>query len=190
VSPPAARLLARACATLSLLVLFQPSFALAQAPVTREYQLKAAFIYNFTRFVEWPSGCFADEKAPIIIGIVGNNPFGDELEKIIRGRSVYGRSLMVIYFPNSDALRPDRGALQVLFFAPGQEAAVRKLSARLRQASILTVGETELFGAAGGVVNFTLVGDNVRFDVNLKSAEASGLKVSAQLLKLAAAVLR
>lgn len=159
--------------------------AAAQTPVSKEYQIKAAFIYNFTKFIEWPAGCF-DEATPIVVVVLGKNPFGDELEKIVRGRTVNGHPLVVRYISDLDGSQPAPGRFHVLFVAPGREGRL-KLAAG---SGILTIGESDAFAAAGGIITFTVAEDRAHFEINLQAAEASGLKLSAQLLKLASAVRR
>jgi hypothetical protein len=155
-----------------------------QAEVPKEYQVKAAFLYNFTRFVEWPAGRFADDASPIVIGVLGQNPFGDELEKAIAGRTVNGRSIMA----KSVTAAEEISGVHILFVPAGAENRVP--AAVWQNTGILTVGETEAFAAPGGTITFVREGDKVRFAINLGSAERSGLKLSAQLLKLATAVRR
>lgn len=156
------------------------------AQVSKEYQLKAAFLFNFTKFVEWPAARFAGEAAPIVIAVVGRNPFGDELEKIVRDRTVNGRTLVIARFETA------REALLVhaVFIAAGEEQLVEKQIGPLIDAGVLVVGESERLAALGGAVTFKAADDKVRFEINLATAERGGLKVSAQLLKLATAVRR
>jgi hypothetical protein len=148
--------------------------------VSKEYQVKAAFLYNFTKFVEWPAHCFSSPESPIVIGVVGADPFEGELAKIVRDRRVNGRPVSVV------ALRsPAEGRLvHVLFVPAGSDK--RGATAQAGLAGVLTVGETEGFAAAAGIVGFTTVEQKVRFEINAAVAEAAGLKISAQLMKLAA----
>ncbi|MDB6167459.1 MAG: YfiR family protein [Verrucomicrobia bacterium] len=156
------------------------------AEVSKEYQVKAAFLYNFTKFVEWPTQHFAHEERPILIGILGRNPFGEELDKILRGRKVAGRELEVKVLASPEEAK----TVDVLFVCEGEEQRLAGLWQPLLKAGVLTVGESGRFGELGGMVVFLLEGDKVRFSINLGQAEQAQLKLSAQLLKLATAVRR
>jgi len=158
----------------------------ADAPVSKEYQLKAAFLYNFTKFVEWPSHRFAQTNSPIVIGVLGRNPFGDELEKIVKDRKVNGRDILVTNITASAGVK----AVHMVFISAGEEELWRETLASLRNTAVLTVGESAVFAQTGGMINFTLQADKVRFEINQDPAETAGLKLSAQLLKLATAVNR
>jgi len=158
----------------------------ADAPVSKEYQLKAAFLYNFTKFVEWPSHRFAQTNSPIVIGVLGRNPFGDELEKIVKDRKVNGRDILVTNITASAGVK----AVHMVFISAGEEELWRETLASLRNTAVLTVGESAVFARTGGMINFTLQADKVRFEINQDPAETAGLKLSAQLLKLATAVNR
>ena len=149
--------------------------------VIPEYKVKAAFLYNFTKFVEWPAVRTTEPGRPITIGVLGRNPFGDELANITRGRTVNGRSFAVSAVHTTE----EAAAVDLLFVCAGEEARMKAMQESLHDAGVLTVGESPQFLAAGGVINFVIVGDKVRFAVNLAASERAGLKLSAQLLKLA-----
>jgi hypothetical protein len=149
--------------------------------VSREYQIKAAFLYNFTKFVEWPPSRFATPESPIIIGILGDNPVGDVLETIVKARRVNNRPIEIRLV----ATKAEAAEVHVLFSGAGQEPQLTAMVGLLRAQSVLTVGETPLFAASGGIIDFVVGGDKVRFFINAESGEQSGLKISAQLLKLA-----
>ena len=158
----------------------------AEEPVSKEYQLKAAYLYNFTKFVEWPAPRFADELSPLIIGVLGRNPFGDELDKIVRGRTVNGRAIRVLVITTTEEMR----TAHVLFVPAGEETRPEFAAAVVQHLALLTAGESGAFTHGGGVITFTQADDKLRFTINLTSAERAGLKISAQLLKLATAVER
>ncbi len=155
-----------------------------RAEVTKEYQLKAAFLFNFTKFVEWPATRFADDASPIVIGVLGRNPFEGELANIVKGRAVNGRGIAVKSVTGADDLL----TVHLLFVPGGEEPLLR--AAAWQNAAIVTVGESAAFAALSGTITFKPEGDKVRFDINLETAERDQLKFSAQLLKLAAAVRR
>jgi hypothetical protein len=152
------------------------------ADVAKEYQIKAAFVYNFTKFVEWPPQSFTDAAEPIVIGIVGKNPFGESLENAVRGRKVGGREIVIV----NVTPEMQRRAIHVLFVAAGEE---KSFDPKLAP-SALTVGETERFNGLGGMITFISDAEKIRFMVNLEHADEAQLKLSAQLLKLASTVRR
>jgi YfiR/HmsC-like len=167
-----------------LLLLGSRIVAAAEESVSKEYQLKAAFLYNFTKFIEWPAARVANETSPIIIGVLGRNPLGDELEKIVQGRTVNGRAILVKLITTADEVP----AVHLLYVPDGEES--RLPPEAWRNAAIVAVGESERFAALGGTIAFTREGDKLRFAINLAAAERSRVRVSAQLLKLAIAVRR
>jgi hypothetical protein len=154
----------------------------ADAEVSKEYQIKAAILYNFLKFVEWPRESFAEAASPIVIGVLGENPFGGELEKLVLGRKVNGRDIVVKRISSV----AEASSVQLLFVTVFDDSA-RSI---LRTSGVLTVGESAQFAAGGGIINFTLVEDKVRFEINLAGGEQAGLKISSQLLKLATVVRR
>lgn len=159
---------------------------LARAQNAKEYQVKAAFLYNFTKFVEWAPERFADRARPIVIGLVGPNPFGNELTKIVAGRKANGRDIVVKQLASA----AEAGAVHVVFVGAGEDAAMRSALAALRAAGVLTVSESPHFKAIGGMITFVRESDKVRFEINQHASEQAGLKISAQLLKLATLVHR
>ncbi|MDB6039028.1 MAG: putative transrane protein [Verrucomicrobiales bacterium] len=156
----------------------------AASQVSKGYQIKAAFLYNFTKFVEWPPERFPDASSPIIIGIVGNNSFARELETIVKDRKVNGRAIIVKIVESA----ADASLAQVMFFNAGEENRRAWLLIPNQGIGVLTVGESESFVALGGMINFTMEGDKVRFEINIGVVEKEGLKLSAQLQKLAKTV--
>lgn len=157
-----------------------------RAEISREDQLKSAFLYNFTKFVEWPPERFADSSSPIVIGVVGQSPVRDELEMIVRGRLVNGRGVVV----HSITSVEDARAMHLVFVPAGEEGRFAGMTGALRMLPVVTVGESGRFAALGGMIVFTRDGDKMRFAINLESSEQARLRLSAQLLKLASAVRR
>lgn len=171
-------------ALFGLLAFDRPAMAGAESVVSKEYQLKAAFLYNFTKFVEWPSPHFRDASQPITIGVLGRNPFGDELQKLVAGRTVNGRPIAVRGLISAREARE----VDLVFVAADEDEQFAELLAVLAGAQVVTVGESRRCAALGGVITFTMEADKVRFEINQGTAEAAGLKISAQLLKLATVV--
>jgi len=154
----------------------------ASAEPSREYQLKAAFIYNFAQFVEWPSDTFAGSDVPLVIGIVGDDPFDGSLEQTLNGKTAGGHSLKVTKL-GSNPKEEDLRACNILFVAGGADSD-RTLQA-VRGSAVLTVGESEAVVSAGGVIRLYVEGNKIRFEISPKAAKAAKLNVSAKLLKLA-----
>ena len=144
-----------------------------------EYQVKAAFLFNFARFAEWPADAFASPDEPIVIGIVGWDPFGRRLDDTIAGKTAGGHPLLVKRFRRPE----DVTACHVLFIGALKDADVHYLLGRATHA--LTVSESEAFLDQGGVMRLALEEGTVRFHVNVEAAERSQVKLSSQLLKLA-----
>jgi hypothetical protein len=158
----------------------------AESTGVKEYRLKAAFLYNFTKFVEWPAPRFAETNSPIVIGVWGKDPFGPDLQQVIKDRSVNGRAL--VFKPVETA--EEAKAVHLLFIPATEDSRVSGHLRALQGSSVLTVGETEAFGEAGGIIQFLREGDKVRFNINIGSAEQAQMKISAQLQKLAKTVRR
>ncbi len=191
-SRASARLIALCCAVLGCAVFCAGALAVPPraAAVSKEYQVKAAFLYNFAKFVEWPAARFTDETSPIEIAVIGRNPFGDELENVVRGRTINGRSISVSYVLSTDNVKKGAAPYHVVYVTAGEERGLEQLAQLWSNASWLTVGESPRFAAQGGMVKFSTVDEKVRFEINADAAETAGLRISAQLLKLATAVRR
>jgi len=154
--------------------------------MSREYEREAAFLYNFTKFVEWPSRSFVDANAPIVIGVLGDSPCRPALEQLVKDRKVNGRAIAVRRVETAAQLSDT----QLLFVGAGQEARFERLQAAVAAAPVITVGESHAFAAAGGAINFVPQGDKVHFEINMQPVDRVGVKISAQLLKLATTVRR
>lgn len=170
--------------TAALLLLSSLTLAVPPLPaedVAAEYQLKAAFLVNFALYVAWPDVTSVDATAPFVFGVLGDDPFGHWLDDAAAGRSVQGRRAAVRRYAHvEEAIRAD-----VLYVGLSEPAARMRALAVLSQAPVLTVGETDDFLAAGGIIRLRTEARRVRFDVNLDAARRAGLQPSSQLLKLA-----
>lgn len=155
----------------------------AQSPA--EYQVKAAFLFNFAKFVEWPADAFPNGDAPLQICLFGQDPFGREFEQIIVEKIVNGHRIEVAH---PDGV-PQARACQILFIGASEKLRMRDILQGLKGANVLTVGETPGFLQAGGIINFVPDQERVRFEINLKAAESAQLKLSARLLTVAKLVL-
>jgi hypothetical protein len=146
-----------------------------------EYQIKAAFLFNFAKFVEWPPDAFKETNSPIVIGVLGENVFGNSLAATIRDKTVNDRHFEFKTF-NSPA---EATNCHILFVSPRLKESLPNVVAGLHNASVLTVGETDDFIKAGGMVNFLIEDNKIRFQINDDAAKKAGLKISSKLLALA-----
>lgn len=152
--------------------------AAAETAPSREYQIKAAFLYNFARFVEWPPAAFAGPDAPLQLGILGEDPFGPALDDLARSETVQHRRLVVRRSRRAEDLR----GCQLVFVSRSELAA--DILPGLGGSPILTVGDAEGFARQGGMIDFYLDANRVRFEINSEAARRGGLRISSQLLSL------
>jgi hypothetical protein len=143
-----------------------------------ERRVKALFLFNFAKFVEWPSPL---PPGPIRIGVVGDENFADILEKIVSGKIVEGHAFAV---ERSAGDAPPQNC-QIVFIPGSERKRMRPILDALQASPVLTVGETRGFAEAGGVINFEIVDNKVRFEINLEAASRARLKLSSKLLSLA-----
>lgn len=155
--------------------------ARAQGDGVGEYELKAAILYNLSRFVEWPPSVYADSQAPTVLCVLGQDPFGDSLETLGQKHDASGRTVSIRRLKNEDGIRE----CQMLYISTSQRKAVSQILSRLKGLSVLTVGEMSHFAAQGGIIQFTLEDKQVRFEINLDAASRTDLKISSRLLMLA-----
>jgi YfiR/HmsC-like len=146
-----------------------------------EYQVKAAFLYNFAKFVKWPDAAFAETNAPLVIGILGEDPFGANLELAIQGKNINGHPLSIRKLESSAEMK----SCQVIFVCRKPKHNLLATVAKLKNASVLTVSETDHFIEAGGMINFVVEDTKVRFEINDSAASHAGLTISSKLLSLA-----
>lgn len=153
----------------------------ASAQTASEYDVKAAFLYNFTKFVEWPPGAFLAESSQLRLCILGDNPFGTTLESVIEGEEVQGRRLLIL---RVDFLH-NPGHCHILFISRSERERIPAVLTALQGSPVLTVSETDGFLEKGGTINFKIREGKVRFEINPSAAERGGLKMSSKLLRLA-----
>lgn len=169
---------------LLLVLLMTVGPVMADNAADAEYRLKAAYLFNFARFAQWPPATFTATNSPLVIGVLGNNPFGAALEEVVRGRFVNGRPVVV----KPVATAEEAKFCQVVFIPASEQANVRRHLETLRTAPVLTIGESVEFLDAGGVIRFFVEQNKIRFDINKAQADAEGLQMDSQLLSLAATV--
>lgn len=149
-----------------------------------EYLIKAGFIYNFAKFVEWPSAAFAQADSPIVIGILGTDPFGSLMDRIVEDKKIGPRGFVVKRLKWGKDLR-DLKECKILFISPSEKTHIDEILQMVKGLPILTVGETPGFAERGGIIRFTLEDNRVRFEVNVEAAHQSELNISSRLLTLA-----
>ena len=161
--------------------------AFAQSPDasdSSEYLIKAGFIFNFAKFVEWPSNAFAQPDSPIVIGILGTDPFGTIIDKIVQDKKVGTRGFIVKRLKWGTDVKEIREC-KILFVGASERAHMDELVQIVKGLPILTVGETPGFAERGGVIRFVLEDNRVRFEVNVVAARQADLTISSRLLTLA-----
>jgi hypothetical protein len=162
-------------------VLFLAVALEADEATSVEYALKAAFLLNFTKFVEWPSSSFPDGEAPFVIGVLGEDPFKDLLDSAMAGRTVGKRKIAVRRIKGTE----EAAACHILFVALSEEKGRPEIRKALAGKAILTVAELPDFAEKEGIIQFLRQGNKIRLKVNVDNARAAGLKISSNLLRLA-----
>jgi hypothetical protein len=157
----------------------------AESNSTSEYDVKAAFLFHFAQFVEWPAEAFDDADSPLTYCTIGEDAFRGALDESVKGKRVGNRELRVRHLKERERIE----GCQVLFIAAAQRARQGEELANASGRPVLTVGETEHFARDGGIIGFCLEQKKVRFEINLIAAEQAQLKISAKLLSLAKTVL-
>jgi YfiR/HmsC-like len=152
--------------------------AQAQEP-SAEYQLKAAFLYNFAKFVEWPVDTFTDSTTPFTICALGNDPFGSSLDAIA-GKTVRDRALVIKRIRSGGAVT----GCQILYVSPNELPQVTGLLRIVQKAPMLTVCDLDACAETGLMLNMRMADNRVQLDINLEAVQRTPLKVSSQLIKL------
>lgn len=182
---PASLFAAKARQILALFIwgilLISPSFAPAQPAPSTEYRLKAVFLFNFAQFVEWPAEAFTDTKSPLVIGILGTDPFGSYLDETVKGEVVQGRTLEIKRFRAIDEV----DNCHILFVSTSESSNLEAIFNRLSGKPILTAGDGSDFASRGGMVRFLTESKKIRLRINLDPVRASKLTISSKLLRVA-----
>lgn len=160
-------------------------WASGQGNASSEYQVKAAFLFHFAQFVDWPAESFKGTDSPLTYCTVGEDPFHGALDATLDGKTVGARSFRVRHFKQVQELQ----ACQVLFVGTEEKKAVLSALETVKGGPVLTVGEADHFVQDGGMIGFFLEDNKVRFNINLGAAERAKLKISARLLALAKTVI-
>jgi hypothetical protein len=167
--------------SLAVLVLLAAPELQARDARSLEYQVKAAFLFNFARFTEWPPASFSSPGAPFVLGVLGEDPFGDNLEQTVSGKSVHSRPLLV----KRAATLQELGDCHILFVAGSEKRRLPEILEALKSRAVLTVSDVDDFVRSGGMIRLLPKGDTIRFEINARSAQEVGLKISSKLLRLA-----
>ena len=181
------------------MALFMGPKAQADPATSLEYQVKAAFLYNFLQFVDWPEEKSADSNEPITIGIIGKDPFGDAFGSIKDKKVKGGRGVIIKRFksfedlkkstekdkPESDQETETLTKCHLLFICSSEQKNLKEIIDLLKDHSVLTVADMQGFLESGGIVNFVIEENKVGFEINIAAAEHAKLKIRSQLLRLA-----
>jgi hypothetical protein len=154
------------------------AFGMARTP---EYDLKAVFLFQFAHFVEWPAKAFSDDRAPITIGVLGDDPFGGGLDEIVANELVGGRKLIVRRYRGMDQV----DSCHILFICASESDRMVTILGKLRGRSVLTVGDTDQFVTQNGIIGFKLSKNRLKLRINLAAADTAKLIISSKLLRQA-----
>ena len=146
-----------------------------------EYQIKAAFLVNFPKYVDWPAEAFPETNNPIVIVLLGETKVAGEIQKTIAGRTLNGREIVLKQLASGQ----EPGACHILFISAAEQQKSPDLLAKLKGSGILTVGESDDFLERGGIINLARRDQKISLEVNLSAAGVARLKISSKLLSVA-----
>ena len=164
-----------------LLVLLLSFRASARAETSREYSIKAGYLLNFARFTDWPPEAFADKAAPLVIGILGTDPFGKVLDEIVRGEEVRGRRVVVERYQSVAEIK----TCHILYLGQTESERLEDTLGGLNRKPMLTVSDIEGAARRGVMIELVNVKNNVRFRINANAARAARLTISSKVLRAA-----
>ena len=173
-----------ALVALAISVLAAPE-KVVETPPLSEYQVKALFLFNFAKYVDWPADAFQNDSTPIVIGLVGQDSFGDNFQKIIAGKSINGRQVVIKHVAKAEEYK----ACHILFVSASEKDRLAPILNAVKDSAVLTVGETDGFLSEEGIINLTKKANKVRLEINLKTAQKARLQLSSRLLSVADVVL-
>jgi len=151
-----------------------------------EYAVKAAYLFNFAKFVQWPNGTFNSAASPIIIGVLGDDPFGGDLDRTVEGKSVDGHPIRIKRFGAFDVTRVSQlQKCQILFISYSEKDNITEILGAMRGTDVLTVSEIEKFPILGGMILFDQEGQRITLAINPQAAKSSQLTISSKLLQVA-----
>lgn len=165
---------------IGLTLLFSSAQAAAPATTTSpEYQLKAVFLFNFAQFVEWPARAFREPKAPLVIAVLGEDPFGSYLDDLMKGEKIGGRPLLIRRCKHVEEL----AECHMVFICRSETRELDKIITQLKNRSILTVSDTDTFTRQGGMVRFATENGKIRLRINVEAAKTGDLTISSKILR-------
>lgn len=150
-----------------------------------EYAVKAAFLFHFAQFVDWPEGTFREANNPLVYCTLGEDPFQGTLDASLNGKTAAGHPFQVRHVKRVQ----ETHGCNVVFIGQDEKKQLSTTLTALKESPILTVGDSERFAQEGGMIGFCMEENKIRFDINLQSAERAKLKISARLLALAKTVI-
>jgi hypothetical protein len=153
---------------------------LAQTP-SREYQLKAVFLFNFTQFVDWPANVFENDQSPLVIGVIGENPFGSYLVQTVSGEKINGHPLTVQYFKNEEEIK----SCHILFVNIHETKKLEQVLEAVKSKNILTVSDHPDFLKQDGMIKFVTNNNKIKLQINMEACKESKMVLSSKLLRLA-----
>lgn len=166
------------------LVLTSAVVARGQDSAPTEYQLKAVFLYNFAKFIDWPSNTFVTRQSPFVICILGVDPFGTTIDETLKGKTVEDRAVVIERAKEPAEVRH----CQIVFVSASERHRLPEILTVLQGTSALIVGDTDRFTDSGGTIQLMLEQNRIRFTINTDAAEGAGLRISSKLLALAKVV--
>ena len=151
----------------------------AESKSYQEYQVKAAFLYNFGKFVEWPQGSFRDAHSPFVICVLGEDPFGNALDAI-KGKNIDGRKIVIKRMESIENTED----CHILFVSESESGKLSQIFRTVEQRNVLTVSDIRGFAKLGGTINLISADNRIGLEINISAAEKANLKISSKLLKL------
>ena len=155
--------------------------ASAQTAPSREYQIKAVFLFNFAQFVEWPATAFAGPSSPIVIGVLGESPFGAYLDDTVLGEKVNNRPVEVQRYSRVEDIK----TCHILFISRSEASHLEQILVSLKDRSLLVVGDGDDFARRGGMIRLATIQNKVRLIINVDAAQVANLTISSKLLRSA-----
>jgi YfiR/HmsC-like len=157
----------------------------AETPALSERQVKALFLFNFAKYVDWPAGAFSNSSTPIVIDVIGEDGFSDEFRRVTGDRTVNDRKVVIKQIEATG----DLNDCQILFIGSSEKAHLSEILEAVKNSAVLTVGETDRFLLQEGMINFTKKENKIHLEINLVPAHRANLKLSSKLLTVADVVL-
>jgi hypothetical protein len=151
----------------------------AQTVISKEYQVKAVFLFNFSQFVEWPTNAFPERQTPLVIGVLGEDPFGVFLDETVRGEAMNKHPLVIQRYHRIEDIK----ACHILFISQSEMSRLDRILASLKGRNILTVGDADGFAQQGGMIRFVTDKNKIRLRINLEATTAASLTLSSKLLR-------